>query len=65
LIGNLQIGAPFTSVFLGQIIDGGFNDEEDATVSRGGVLVVLYASDLNKKFEEVKQGRGRNIKAYI
>jgi uncharacterized protein len=44
--------------FSGANIDGGFNGENDATVSRGGALVVLYASDLNQKFEEVKQAGG-------
>ena len=48
--------------FSGANIDGGFNGEEDAQVSSGGVLVVLYANDLNKKFEEVKKAGGEIVK---
>ncbi len=48
--------------FSGANIDGGFNGEGDAQVSSGGVLVVLYANDLNQKFEEVKKAGGEIVK---
>ncbi|MBT3510070.1 MAG: VOC family protein [Nitrospina sp.] len=48
--------------FSGANIDGGFNGEGDAKVSNAGVLVVLYASDLNQKFEEVKSAGGEIAK---
>ncbi len=44
--------------FSGANIDGGFNGEGDARVSSGGVLVVLYASDLNQKLESVTKAGG-------
>ena len=47
--------------FSGATIDGGFNGEGDAQVSSGGVLVVLYANDLNQKFEEVKKAGGEIV----
>lgn len=42
--------------FSGANIDGGFN--EDAQVSSPGVLVVLYAMDLNGKLESVTKAGG-------
>lgn len=53
----LDFGPNYIS-FSGANIDGGFNGEGDAKVSSGGVLVVLYAKDLNKKLEEVKNAGG-------
>jgi len=44
--------------FSGANIDGGFNGVGDAEISRPGVLVVLYAKDLDKKLEEVIQAGG-------
>lgn len=46
--------------FSGANIDGGFNGE--AQISSPGVLVVLYATDLDKKLEEVVQAGGDIIK---
>jgi predicted enzyme related to lactoylglutathione lyase len=43
--------------FTGANIDGGFNGE-DAEVSASGVLVVLYASDLDQKLADVKKAGG-------
>ena len=43
--------------FSGANIDGGFNGE-DAEVSASGVLVVLYASDLDQKLADVKKAGG-------
>jgi uncharacterized protein len=48
--------------FAGTNIDGGFNGMEDAEISNPGVLVVLYASDLDKKLEEVIQAGAKIIK---
>lgn len=48
--------------FSGANIDGGFNGESDAKVSASGVLVVLYASDLKQKFEDVKKAGGEITK---
>jgi len=42
--------------FSGANIDGGFNG--DAQVSSPGVLVVLYAKDLNQKLESVTKAGG-------
>ena len=44
--------------FSGANIDGGFNGE-DAEVSASGVLVVLYASDLDQKLADVKKAGGK------
>lgn len=44
--------------FSGANIDGGFNGEGDVKVSSSGVLVVLYANDINQKLEEVKIAGG-------
>jgi len=44
--------------FSGANIDGGFNGE-DAEVSTSGVLVVLYANDLDQKCAEVKKAGGK------
>jgi uncharacterized protein len=48
--------------FSGAHVDGGFNGEDDAEVSISGVLVVLYASDLNRKLADVKKAGGEIIK---
>ncbi len=39
--------------FSGAGINGGFNGEDDASITTPGILVVLYASDLDKKLAEV------------
>lgn len=44
--------------FSGANIDGGFNGMGDEQISNPGILVVLYASDLDKKLEEVNQAGG-------
>lgn len=44
--------------FSGANVDGGFNGQGDAQVSAGGVLVVLYANDLNQKLEDIKKAGG-------
>ena len=44
--------------FSGANIDGGFNGEGDAQVSNGGVLVVIYANDLNQTLECVVKAGG-------
>ena len=44
--------------FSGANIDGGFNGEGDAQVSSSGILVVLYANDLNQKLECVIKAGG-------
>ncbi len=48
--------------FSGAGIDGGFNGEDDAVISKPGVLVVLYANDLATKLEEVTKAGGDIIK---
>ncbi len=48
--------------FSGANIDGGFNGVGDAEVSSSGVLVVLYASDLDQKLADVKKAGGEIIK---
>ena len=48
--------------FSGANIDGGFNGLGEAQISPPGVLVVLYATDLDKKFEEVKNAGGEILK---
>ena len=45
--------------FSGANIDGGFNGEGDAKISSPGVLVVLYANDLNEKLESVINAGGK------
>jgi len=46
--------------FSGAKVDGGFNGEGegDARISSPGVLVVLYANDLNQKLEDVLKAGG-------
>lgn len=44
--------------FSGAGIDGGFNGLDDAQVSKPGILVVLYANDLERKLEEVTNAGG-------
>lgn len=44
--------------FSGANIDGGFNGVDGATVSASGVLVVLYAKDLEQKLADVKKAGG-------
>ena len=44
--------------FSGANIDGGFNGEGDAQASNGGVLVVIYANDLNQTLECVVKAGG-------
>ena len=48
--------------FSGANIDVGFNGEGDAKVSSSGVLVVLYASDLNQKLADVTKAGGEITK---
>ena len=48
--------------FSGANIDGGFNGMGDEQISNRGILVVLYASDLDKKLEEVIQAGGEILK---
>jgi uncharacterized protein len=48
--------------FSGADVAGGFNGEGDAKVTGSGVLVVLYASDLKQKFEDVKKAGGEITK---
>jgi len=48
--------------FSGANIDGGFNGMGDEQISNPGILVVLYASDLDKKLEEVIQAGGEILK---
>ena len=50
--------------FSGANIDGGFNGE-DAEVSASGVLVVLYANDLEQKLADVKKAGGRNQQTHL
>jgi uncharacterized protein len=50
--------------FSGANIDGGFNGMGDAQISNPGILVVLYASDLDKKLEEVIQAGGEILKPF-
>jgi len=45
--------------FSGANIDGGFNGEGDSKVSSSGILVVLYATDLNQKFADLKKAGGK------
>jgi predicted enzyme related to lactoylglutathione lyase len=45
--------------FSGANIDGGFNGEGDVQISIPGVLVVLYASDLIQKLENVTKAGGK------
>ncbi len=48
--------------FSGAGIDGGFNGEGDAKISAPGVLVVLYATDLDQTLERVVQAGGKIAK---
>lgn len=48
--------------FSGANIDDGFNGMGDAQISNPGILFVLYASDLDKKLEEVIQAGGEILK---
>ena len=48
--------------FSGANINGGFNGEGDAEVSPSGILVVLYANNLDEKLAEVKKAGGEIIK---
>jgi uncharacterized protein len=52
------LGSDYIS-FSGANIDGGFNGMGDAQISNLGILVVLYASDLDKKLEEMIQAGGQ------
>ena len=63
--GSLQIGDPTRSVFRGTNIDGGFNGMGDEQISNPGILIVLYASDLDKKLEEVIQAGGKGFISLI
>jgi uncharacterized protein len=56
-----DLGSNYIS-FSGANIDGGFNGEGDAKVSSSGVLVVLYAKNLNQKLEEVTKAGGEITK---
>jgi uncharacterized protein len=59
--GFTDLGSDYIS-FSGANIDGGFNRMRDAQISNPGILVVLYASDLDKKLEEVIQAGGKILK---
>ena len=48
--------------FSGANIDGGFNGEGVAKVSSSGVLIVLYANDLNQKLDDLIKAGGEIIK---
>ncbi len=48
--------------FSGANIDGGFNGLGEAKITSPGVLVVLYASDLDAKLEEVTHAGGKIVK---
>ncbi len=48
--------------FSGANVDGGFNGEGDAKVPSSGILVVLYANDLNQKLADVKKAGGEIAK---
>jgi len=48
--------------FTGAGVEGGFNGEDKAPVTKPGVLVVLYADDLAIKLAEVKEAGGRILK---
>ena len=48
--------------FSGANIDGGFNGMGDAQISNPGILIALYASDLDKKLNEVIQAGGKSLK---
>jgi predicted enzyme related to lactoylglutathione lyase len=45
--------------FSGANIDGGFNGMGDAQISNPGILIPLYASDIDKKLDEVIQAGGK------
>lgn len=49
--------------FSGAGVDGGFTGEGDPHISSPGVLVVLYANDLNQKLEDVVQAGGEITKS--
>jgi len=48
--------------FTGAGVEGGFNGEDDAVITAPGVLVVLYASDLPQKLEDIINAGGKVIK---
>jgi len=48
--------------FSGASVDGGFDATAGVSVNKPGVLVVLYAKDLNKKLEEIKIAGGEIVK---
>jgi len=48
--------------FAGANIDGGFNGTGEANTSAPGVLIVLYADDLDKKLGEVTNAGGEIVK---
>jgi len=48
--------------FTGANVEGGFNGEDDAAVTSPGVLVVLYANDIEKKLDDVERAGGKIIK---
>ena len=48
--------------FTGAGVDGGFNGGDNAQVSAPGVLVVLYADNLQEKLMEVEKAGGEILK---
>lgn len=48
--------------FAGANIDGGFDSTGEAIISSPGVLVVLYADDLEKTLNNVKDAGGEILK---
>ncbi len=48
--------------FTGAAVEGGFNMDGDVTVRAPGVLVVLYAEDLEKILQKILDVGGRIIK---
>ena len=58
LNGNLQIGGQITSAFLAQILMGVLMVKGMPKYRMGGVLVVIYANDLNQTLECVVKAGG-------
>lgn len=48
--------------FAGAGVDGGFNGEDDARPTAPGVLVVLYATDLEATLQKVEDAGGRIVR---
>lgn len=47
--------------FSGAEVEGGFNRQTEVNEGRNGVLVILYASDLEKKLEQIKAAGGKIV----